>query len=340
MPFEPPCCPDPDCPSHDSRLAWSWCHDGTYSRACDGRVVQRFRCNDCGRRFSSQTFRGDYRHKKPKLNAQLFRLLISKVTLRQAARVLRVNKKTITRRLPRMGATAKAVHEKLAPRRDGADFLEGGFLLDELETYADSRRNNPLTVPVLIHKESFFVVDTEVGPLPRRGGRGRDENEPEELDEAEDRERRRGSRVAVEACCQTLARLVPEDEEVIVGSDEKHSYRVLLKDALGKRLDHQRTNSRAPRNRLNPLFRINLTLAMMRDSVSRLVRRTWAASKLEERLRDHVWIWIAWRNYVRGMTNKSPRKTPAMKIGACTRRLAPAEILRWRAPFVGSLFGR
>jgi hypothetical protein len=39
---------------------------------------------------------------------------------------------------------------------------------------------------------------------------------------------------------------------------------------------------------------------MMRDGISRLVRRSWGASKLRARLELHAWIWVVWRNYVRG----------------------------------------
>ena len=336
MPFEPPRCPASACPSHRHPRAWRYRRNGTYPRACDGRRVQRFVCRACGLHFSTQTFR----HKKPLLNLALFDLLVSKVTLRQAARVLRVNYKAVALRLPLLGEVAHALHDHLAPRRSPHGFVAGRFLLDELETYADSRRNNPLTVPVLIHAESFFVVHTEVGPLPRRGGRGRDEREPPEMDENERMERNRGSRAAVGACCERLARLAPEKGDVVVATDEKLGYPGLLRRALGERLVHEQTNSKEQRSWRNPLFRINLTLAMLRDGVSRLVRRTWAASKLEERLRDHLWIWIAWRNYVRGMTNACWGRTPAMRVGVCRRKLRAADIFRWRGAFVPALFGR
>ncbi len=80
----------------------------------------------------------------------------------------------------------------------------------------------------------------------------------------------------------------------------------------------------------NPLFPINHTLAMMRDGISRLVRRTWAASKLRERLEWHAWIWATWRNYVRGITNRSPRVTPAMAIGIEKEKWNATELCAWR----------
>ena len=69
---------------------------------------------------------------------------------------------------------------------------------------------------------------------------------------------------------------------------------------------------------------------MMRDGISRLVRRTWAASKLRAKLERHAWIWLVWRNYVRAITNRSPRVTPAMALKVETKRWRPAEIFAWR----------
>ncbi|MEZ6018014.1 MAG: hypothetical protein R3F49_23115 [Planctomycetota bacterium] len=142
--------------------------------------------------------------KAPELNEPCFRLFVAKVTMRQASRTLLCNRKSIRRRVLLLGDIGEATHGHFAPKRDEARFMAGTFLLDELETYATSRRNNPLTVPVLIHGESFFVVHTEVGLLPRRGGLGRDEAAPDPLSEAEDEARRRGSKAAVRACFERL----------------------------------------------------------------------------------------------------------------------------------------
>ena len=91
-----------------------------------------------------------------------------------------------------------------------------------------------------------------------------------------------------------------------------------------------RYSSRAKRDRGNPLFPINHTLAMLRDGVSRLVRRSWAASKRRSKLELHLWIWACWRNYVRGITNKARHVTPAMAAGLERRPFRKDELLAWR----------
>lgn len=337
MPFQPPCCPSPDCRSQLPGAPFDYANAGTYVRRVDGRIVQRFRCRACSKRFSEQTFRADYRHKKPHLNDALYPLLVGKMTHRQSARTLGCNRKAVERRIPLLGKIARAVHERLAPDRNGAAFLQGGFVLDEQETYAESRRNNPLTTPALVHRNSFFVVHTEVGPLPRRGGKGRDEAPPRPLSPEERAVRNAGSKVAVAACCAALVELVPESGTIFVASDKKSIYPKLLQKAFGARLVHDRTHSKQVRNRWNPLFAANHTFAMLRDGVSRLVRETWAASKRAARLRHHLWVWVSYRNYIRGMTNKRWSETPAMAIGACERKLGINELLEWQPAYVAEL---
>ena len=339
MSFEPPRCPNDDCPSHDIRCAFRYVRNGRFRRQCDRRFVQRFRCLVCERGFSTQTFHVSYRHKRPELNRLIAFELVSKCTLRQAARKLGCTKRSVTRRVPLLGDIARATHEYLSRR--GRRFTEEPFrsdyfLMDELETYSISRRNDPLTVPVLIHHFSYFVVHTDVGPLPRRGGTGRDEAEPAPLTEEERRERNAGSRVAVGSCCRRLAEFA-RAQEVFVMTDQKRSYPKLLRDALGRRLEHLQTHSKQARNTRNPLFRINLTLAMMRDGISRLVRRTWAASKRRERLLQHLWVWVCYRNYVRGRLNRLPYETPAMAARVLDRQVDFDDLFVWRAPYVPDL---
>ncbi len=335
--FVPPCCPNESCPSRLPGATFTHRPAGQYVRKVDGRVVPRIRCLTCERRFSEQTFRADYFQKKPALNEALYPLLVSKVSHRQAARVVGCNRKSVMRRIPLLGRIARAVHEHLAPRRDPAAFLKGGFLLDELETFAKSRRNDPLTVPAVVHDQTLFVVHVEVGPLPRRGGTGRDEAEPDPLSEEERAERNRGSKVAVRACLDGLAKLVPSEGRVQVGSDMKHAYPEALCEVFGERLEHTVTHSTVPRTADSPLATVNHLFAQMRDGVSRLVRRNWGHSKLASQLRHHLWVWVSYRNYVRGITNGCWEKTAAMVVGACSRKLAAAEILRWAPAYVAML---
>jgi len=329
MRFQPPHCPRDDCPSLQTGHR-RWCFKGSYPRACDGRTVQRFLCLECHHTFSTQTFRVDYRLKKPHLNHELIGPFVSKVTHRQAARVLGCSRKTVAHRLELLGEHCQNFHLRrlaLARLRGG---LRGIFQLDELETFEHSRRLAPVTVPILIERKSYFVVDFESAPLPCRGRLSEKDRLRKAERERKHGVRRSGSRQAVSKCFETLAGAHAGRSPLRVQTDKKSTYPTILAKRFGSRLEHERHSSKARRDYKNPLFPINHTLAMLRDGISRLVRRTWAASKLRERLERHAWIWVAWRNYVRGITNESPRVTPAMALGVEMKRWRPGEICAWR----------
>ncbi len=329
MRFQPRSCPRPDCPSRSSGHH-RWCFKGGFTRACDGRTVQRFLCLECHRTFSTQTFRVDYRLKKPQLNHSLFPTFISKVTHRQAARIIGCSRDTVAHRLKLLGGHCRSFHHWRLIQAAERGGITGQFQLDELETFEHSRRLAPVTVPVLIERSSYFVVDLETAPLPCRGGLSL-------LDRVKKAERERvagvrksGSRDAVAKCFQVLAAFHAPEFPVHVQTDRKVTYPGILRRCFGPRILHRRHSSTDRRDYQNPLFPINHTLAMLRDGISRLVRRTWAASKLRQRLELHAWIWIAWRNYIRGITNQAPATSPAMALGVETKQWTAAELCAWR----------
>ena len=329
MRFTPPHCPRENCPSITTGHR-RWCFKGRYPRACDGRTVQRFLCLECHRTFSTQTFRVDYRLKKPHLVHDLIGPFVSKVTHRQAARIVGCTRRTIARRLELIGAHCRDFHLRrmeLARERGG---LRGVFQLDELETFEHSRRLQPVTMPVLIERKSYFIVDLETAALPCRGRLSERDRERKREREAEFGVRRSGSREAVAKCFETLAEHHSRSGAVEIETDKKSTYRTILARRFGARLEHARHSSKAKRDYANPLFPINHTFAMMRDGISRLVRRTWAASKLRAKLERHALIWVVWRNYVRGITNVKPRRPPAVVLGVETKRWKPSEICAWR----------
>lgn len=324
MGFTPAFCP---CSPHES---FQYQRRGTYTRGCDGRRVQRFLCKLCGKSFSTQTFSGDYRQKDSRLDVPIFVAYVSCVSQRQIARSFQCNRKRVVHRLLRFGAQCRAYHEARVRIVEQSGIGSGCFLLDELETFEHNRRLKPVTVPVLVHKPSHCVLHTAVGSLPpRRPLREADKPKLEAIERVEGK-RRSESREKVAECFDVLARLAPRGGSVRVRTDQKPTYAALLKRRFGTRLAHRTTNSKEPRTYSNPLFVVNHTLAMLRDGLSRLRRRTWCASKLRERLERHLWIWIGWRNYVRPITNFNRHETAGMAAGLIERMLEIPELIALR----------
>jgi transposase-like protein len=317
--FAPERCPHPDCKDSTS---FAWQRHGTYWRACDGREVQRFRCLSCRHTFSVQTFRFDFRHRKPHVNHLLLDAFVSKNTQRQASRTYLINRKTIAHRLELMGRHCELYHRRALDSAPSLAFL-GTLALDELETFERDRVNMPLTMPVLVSRHSLFILDLEVGTLAPRG------RKPVGVKR---HVRRSQSSAAVLAVLERAAKLGAPNRSApaCFVSDKKSSYPGLIRRAFGARASHTRIDAKAPRNSGNPLFAVNLTFAMLRDGISRLVRRNWAHSKLAAKLVRHAWIWVAWRNYVRRRTVKTPDETAATAAMIAKRPVKPMDLIRER----------
>jgi hypothetical protein len=321
MSFRPVFCPRPDCSSH-SGAPFTYRFRGFFYRRCDQRTVQRFFCLACSRGFSLQTFRLDYRLKRPELLGRFFLDRVSKVTHRQSARNHACSRTTEERHFRRLSLHCEAFHDRRLTEVASRGGLGEVFVLDELETYEHDRNQKPVTVPILIERESGFVLDARAGALAPRG--------VNRALRARESERRCESRQVVKEVFERLREVSPTDRPLYVLTDKKPSYAKLLRQLFGERCVHRRTASGRKRDVRNPLWPINHTLARVRDNVSRLVRETWAAARLRRWLTGQLAIWVCYRNYVRGRTNRQARITPAMAMGVQIDRWSVRQLLEWR----------
>jgi transposase-like protein len=339
--FVPPYCPRITCPSGGTSAATAnappapppfvYQRKGAYVRSIDLRVVQRYRCLVCRASFSSQSFRLDYRLRKPWLPLAVFQALVAKTTLRQTSRSLGCKLDTVAHHLKLVGNHGAWMHRRFLERasaRGGG--LSGTFQLDELETFEQNRRVCPLTVPVLVHKKTWFVVHTDVGSLPSRGNLGPFQDLKKQRYEQQFGKRTNRSKEVVTACAEALKRHLAPDQAFFLETDQKKSYPPIFRAVFGRAYSHCWISSKEKRDRKCLLFTVNNTLAQARDNLSRLVRRNWGYSKKESRLRFHLWAWILYRNYVRELTCRVRTLSSASALGVTTRRLSARECLQWR----------
>ena len=330
MTFQPAFCPCQK-PACDPSQGFQYQRRGTYRRSCDGRTVQRFQCKKCKRTFSTQTFRVDRNLRRPSIDILIFLGFVSKESQRQMTRKYHCGRGAVARRMKRYGEHCRAFHERALRSRETSLRWEGRFLLDELETYETDRRLKPVTVPLLAHLPSRCILHAAVGTLPaRKPLPPKKQKQLEQMEAPPAGKRRSESHAKVSECFSILSEITKNEKLVHVGTDEKATYRTILKKTIGKRLVHQRTHSKEPRTIKNPLFLVNHTFAMLRDGLGRLVRRNWGATKEREKLEWHLWLYIGWRNYVRPITNKRPHETAGMVAGLVPRMLEPCELLQWR----------
>ena len=326
MTFIPPRCPVRDCRYHRRpQPAFYWRH-GSYTARCRTGPVPRFRCRGCRRTFSSQTFRHDYRDRRPDCNELLFVFLASGVGLRQSGRWLKLTISSVQRKMRKLARTCRGLHRNLCRE------LPRGrtYLLDEEETF-EAASIRPLTMPLVIERKTWFVVAAAVGPIRRLARAGTRRRRLQERDEQLRGRRRDRSRACVRLVLRRLAQLAG-DAPLVLRTDEKPSYRSIARRIFGARLQHETTSGSRPRTTSNPLFAINTTMAMTRDNCGRLRRRSWLVSQRGRCLRRHLHIFVAYRNYVRQRFNRDrdPRVSSATRLGLLPRALTVGETLRWR----------
>lgn len=324
MPFQPPRCPNLDCSKHhapDAKRIVRW---GYYTTDCRDQREQRFRCLECRKTFSRQTFRHDYRDRRPDLNHKLFLLLSSGVGFQQAAYLLKIDQATAQHKMHRFSRTCRLLHDNLCRQMP-----EGrSYLLDEEESY-EQASIRPLTVPIVIERKSYFVVATAVGSIRRLAPEGTARRRRQERDERVRGKRPDESRRCVEQVMRALKQRVTGS--IVLSTDKKSSYATLAKEVFGYDVAHTTTAGSAPRTTFNPLFPINHTVAMGRDNCGRLRRRSWLVSKLAKWLRGQLSIFTVFRNYIRPRTRRCPEhETPAVLLDLLPRALSAHEAVRWR----------
>ncbi len=324
--FQPPRCPNRECSQHTAPRPGFCFKRGSYHPKCRPRPVPRFECRTCRRSFSRQTFRSDYRDHRPDLNARLFVLIASGIGLRQASRNLGLSLRCSELKYRKIARHLRRLNLNLrGPLQEGA-ILQ----FDEFETYEGRRNSRPLSVPVLIERQSRFILWAESATIRPHGRMSAARKRAIAEDERRLGPRRDNSRWAVLRTLRRGRDLTGHLDRVPLETDEKSTYPKLADEAFGAgRVIHSTTNSKLARGTWNQLFPINHTEAMLRDLTGRLRRDSWLTSKRRRYLDLGLQLQMAYRNYVRRRFNRDA-ESPAQLAGLERRRLRPGEVLSWR----------
>src|SRR5688572_8826569 len=139
--------------------------------------IQRYRCLDCGRFFSSQTFDTTYFLKRPELQRPLHEALVSCTGLRQVARARGAAPSTMQRQASRLGR-----HNLLFQSLHRPPLPTERLVLDGLVTFEYSQYQ-PCELNFLLGADSHFIHGFTLSLL-RRSGRMTDaQRRKRELDE-------------------------------------------------------------------------------------------------------------------------------------------------------------
>jgi len=331
--FKPPFCPYENCPAHQRRAR----RRGWRPRVKEHRRiarpphrVTRYTCPECGRTFSDSRFSLDYRCRIAGLAVVVFRLVNEGQSLRQVARSARVSLGAVRGAVRRLGAQCLLLHLELLREID--PLLLSHAQLDGFRTFAASQ-HEPLDLNTLILPNGFFV-DVDPAPL-RRSGR----MTPRQRHEREERERRlgrpdpRARERSTERILRRWLALLPEKVRPVLATDEEPAYGRVIR-RLERKVIHRTVSSRARRDDpSHVLWRTNHEHRLLRHARADHKRETLSFAKRLWGLLDRIWIHVAWRNLVKGISERNRNKartTPAMRLGIRSRPCRPEEMFRRR----------
>jgi transposase-like protein len=294
---------------------------GFFARPARRDRVQRYRCQQCGRSFSSQTFSPTYWLRRPDLLRTLFFRTRACSGFRQIAQELDIAHSTVQRQVERLGRHCLLFHERLRPRAPAEPLVLDGFRSLESGHYW------PFDLNLLVG-ESHYVYGFNEAELRRSGTmRPGQKRHREHLERLHGRPDPQATRKAVE---ELVARVVPDGTEAVIRSDAHPSYLLAFR-RLGKRRIHsQTTSSRRARTARNPLFPINLADLLLRHGGANHKRETIAFSKRRQGALYRAAIWVVWRNYVKWTSETKQTDPPGVRLGLLPKRLPVEKILSRR----------
>ena len=316
--FNPPFCPWPECSAH--RTPGRGFHRyGSYRTARSPIRIPRFRCLDCDRTCSRQTFSTTYYLKRPELLVVVASGLAACSCHRQIARSFHCSKTTVTRLADRLGRHAILFDARC---RAHLPALAEPVVHDHVEVFI-GRQDHALGVGTAVGATSRYVYD--IDPAPHRGSGRRPDRR------SDDGTTVRVSRPYVESIKRSIRGLIPhlsEGQRLVLRVDGRLDYRVALRDPdLGSRVELQVFPNpvRGPKGTPRSPEAVRRDLAMFPvDSLHQLLRHSCADHKREtiafgrrlESIIGRATLMAVWKNFIKARSERaSDRTTPAMRLG-------------------------
>ena len=169
FPRLPSQCAYSECQSKSTSLTpGHFVRKGFYFRSSDGRSIPRFSCLVCKRSFSSASFSNCFGQKKRRLNDQIFKLLVSGVSQRRAAKILGTTRGTVVRKFLFLAVRARASHQTFLK-----EFIEkrgklNEVVFDEMESFEKSKCL-PVSIPLAVDPKTRKVLGFGVCSMPAKG---------------------------------------------------------------------------------------------------------------------------------------------------------------------------
>lgn len=291
----PPFCPNRRCRHHWHHrrppTRW-WIRDGTYSSRRAG-TVQRYRCCECGHRFSESTFSLDYFAKKHINLYRLKRMITNGCGIRATARQLFVSPSTVSHRIMLLCRQSLAAHAALTETIS----LSEDLVADGFQSFSVSQFH-PNNFNILVGADSqYLYAMTNVslrrsGRMTPRQRRKRDAldtrfpTDPHELPWSFQELLLEGVR---------LWQRCPPNERVL-RTDLHTTYPRCLALCSVVGIRHVTVSSIAPRTVANPLFAVNYFDRELRKDMAEHHRETMCFARSEAMSAARGWVYAVGHN--------------------------------------------
>ncbi len=131
---------------------------GSYLRASDSKRIGRFYCHACKRLFSRGSYSSCFGQKKRRINSTVFTLLNSCVSQRRIALILKINRKTVVRKLLFLAKEADRKHKRFLQTFESEQTRITEMQFDEMESFERSKCL-PLSIPLVVHPKATVTTD-------------------------------------------------------------------------------------------------------------------------------------------------------------------------------------
>jgi hypothetical protein len=226
------------------------------------------------------------------LNEEIFKLYCSATTQRRIALILGINAKTVVRKFLFLALNAESEHLK---RLSEKAFDVSDVQFDEMLSFEHTRLK-PLSIALAVEKGSYRVIGVDVAESHYQGRLSTVALMKYGPREDKSHEARQKVLEIIQSQIKNICHIT---------SDAKPHYKIEVRTHVpnaqlrqipnrGHRL--QRLLKSRRRNIKDPMFELNLVAAKIRHDLSRMARKVWVTTKLQDRLQKHLMLFVAYQN--------------------------------------------
>lgn len=276
--------------SHPSVPRKRFIRFGFYRRRSDKSWIQRFRCLDCFRGFSSASLDPCYKQKKRQFNSSVFDQLSSGTSQRRCAYLLKLNRKTIRRKFIFLGLQSLVKLHKWNLKQPKAFSVE----FDDLETFEHTKLK-PLSVTLAVESKTRRILSFSVSSMPAKGLLAKKAIK-KYGPRSDDRPRGRKLLLSMLRGLTTSKPLITSDSNPHYPGDVKKYFPESEHIQVMGQRGVITAQGELKKIKYDPIFSLNHTCAKLRADINRLIRKTWCTTKSVQRLRYHLAMYSLYHN--------------------------------------------